>query len=195
MTTVNVPVPAGIDSATARRVALRALNEVATLGQVEKVLADSSAQVGPGHLAQAALREERWREVERAWGMLTAEEVATLTGARPGSARSLTANLRRRKGLVGVKRHGALRYPGFQFAPGNGDLMVVAPAWTALREQLATTGWGDADLLAWASAPNAYLDGASPAQEVQAHPHDVSDALRHAVDGAVPVTQQGNRSA
>ena len=127
-----------------------------------QVLADSSAQVGPGHLAQAALREQRWREVERAWGMLTAEEVATLTGARPGSARSLTAILRRRKGLVGVKRHGALRYPGFQFAPGKSDLMVVAPAWTALRQQLETTGWRDADPLAWASAPNAYLDGASP---------------------------------
>ena len=108
MTTVNVPVPPGVDKDTARRAAIRAMNDVATIGLVEKVLADSSAHVGPGHLAQAALREERWRDVEREGGMLAADQVALLTGARLESARSHTSNLRRRKGLAGVKRRGGL---------------------------------------------------------------------------------------
>lgn len=195
MTTVNVPVPAGVDKDTARRAALRAMNEVATIGLVEKVLADSSVHVGPGHLAQAALREERWRDVEREWGMLAADQVALLTGARPESARSHTANLRRRKGLAGVKRRGGLLYPGFQFVRVDDDLVAVASAWTTLRELLEPAGWSDADVLAWASAPNAYLEGRSPAQEVHEQPESVSDALRYAVARAIPAPQPDMQSA
>lgn len=195
VSTVNVPVPAGVDKDTARRAALRAMDEVATIGLVEKVLADSSAHVGPGHLAQAALREERWRDVEREWGMLAADQVALLTGARPESARSLTANLRRRKGLAGVKRRGGLLYPGFQFVRFADDLGAVASAWTTLRELLAPGGWSDADVLAWAAAPNAYLEGRSPAQEVHEHPEGLSDALRHAVARAFPAPQRGTQPA
>jgi hypothetical protein len=195
VTTVNVPVPAGVDKDTARRAALRAMDEVATIGLVEKVLADSPVHVGPGHLAQAALREERWRGVEREWGMLAADQVALLTGARAQSARSHTANLRRRKGLAGVKRRGGLLYPGFQFVRVEDDLIAVASAWTTLRELLEPAGWSDADVLAWASAPNAHLEGRSPAQEVHEQPDRVSDALRYAVTRTVPASQPGMQSA
>ncbi|MBM7508509.1 hypothetical protein JOE61_002323 [Nocardioides salarius] len=171
------------------------MDEVATIGLVAKVLADSSAHVGPGHLAQAALREERWRDVEREWGMLAAVQVALLTGARPESARSLTANLRRRKGMAGVKRRGGLLYPGFQFVRVAEDRVAVAPAWTTLRELLAPASWSDADVLAWAAAPNANLEGRSPAQEVHEHPASLSDALRNAVARAVPASPSGTQSA
>lgn len=187
MTTVNVTVPAGVDRDTARRAAFRAMHEVATVGLVEKVLADSPVQIGSGHLAQAALREERWREVEREWGMLAADQVSASMGARRESARSHTANLRRRKGLAGVKRHGGLRYPGFQLVAVGDGLIAVAPAWTSLRELLEPAGWSDADVLAWASAPNAHLEGRSPAQEVQSRPDSVGDRLEYAVERAIPV--------
>ena len=195
MTSVNVPVPAGVDKDTARRAALRAMNEVATIGLVEKVLADSPVHVGPGHLAQASLREKRWRDVEREWGMLAADQVALLTGARPESARPHTANLRRRKGLAGVKRRGGLLYPGFQFVRVEDDLIAVASAWTTLSELLKPAGWSDADVLAWAAAPNAYLEGRSPAHEVQEQPESVSDALRYAVTRAIPALQPDIQSA
>jgi hypothetical protein len=195
MTTVNVPVPAGVDKETARRAAVRAVNEAATIGLVEKVLADSSVHVGAGHLAQAALREERWREVEREWGMLAAPQVALLTGARPESARAHTANLRRRKGLAGVKRRGGLLYPGFQFVEVEDGLIAVASAWTTLRTLLQPAGWSDADVLAWASAPNAYLEGRSPAQEIHVQPDHVSEALVRAVARAVPAPQSDAQSA
>jgi hypothetical protein len=174
MAEVTIPVPAGMDAATAKRVAERAFALVAARRDVEQVLADTPAQVGPGHLAQAALREERWREIEGKWGMYSAADVAVMTGNRPEQARVVTANLRRRKGLSGVKRHGSLHYPGFQFVSDEDGTYVVAPAWTELREVLRRAEWNDADLLAWAAAPNAWLESSSPAQEVQKHPHELS---------------------
>lgn len=117
--------------------------------------------------------------------MLDGTEVATLTGNRPEAARDAIANLRRRKGLTGVKRLGALRYPGFQFVDGGDGTLVVAPAWTRLRGRLAPAQWSDADLLAWAAAPTAWLDGRSPAEEIQEHPGDVTAALAKAADEAV----------
>lgn len=186
MSKVSVAVPSGVDEHTARRAAERAMSEVAAIGLVEKVLADSPARIGPGHLAQVALREEHWREVEAEWGLLNAEQVTVLTGGRPESARDHTANLRRRKALTGIKRHGALHYPGFQFMKVDEDRIAVAPAWMVLRDLLMPAQWSDADMLTWVTSPNAYLRGRSPAQEVHEHPEEVSDALRRAVDEAIP---------
>lgn len=186
MAEVRVPVPAGVDEQDARRAASHAVAVVALLGDVNEVLAKSPAHVGPGHLAQAALREERWREVEVTWGLLSAREVATLTGSHPERSRDLTSNLRRRKGLAGVKRRGALMYPAFQFVTGGDGNLVVASAWTRLRDLLRPAAWNDADLLAWAAAPNAWLEGRSPAEEVQEHPDEVSAPLRAAAHEALP---------
>lgn len=186
MSTVSIEIPAGLDEPTARRAAERALHEVAAVGLVEKVLAESPARIGPGRMAQVALREQHWREVEAEWGLLSADVVTTLTGGKPESARSHTANLRRRKAMTGVRRHGALLYPGFQFMRVDEDRIAVAPAWTLLRDLLAPARWSDADLLTWVSSPNAYLEGRSPAQEIHEDPHEVSAALRRAVDEAIP---------
>lgn len=66
------------------------------------------------------------------------------------------------------------------------DARVVPPAWSRLRELLAPAGWSVPDLLLWASAPNANLEGRSPADEINDHPDDVTDALRYAVTRAIP---------
>jgi hypothetical protein len=186
MAEVRVPVPAGVDEQQARRAAVHAVAVVALLGDVKEALAKSAAHVGPGHLAQAALREERWRELEQTWGMLTPHDVAVLTGNKPEKARDLTSNLRRRKGLAGVKRRGTLMYPGFQFVTGSDGDLIVAPAWTLLRDLLRPAQWHDPDLLAWAAAPNAWLEGRSPAEEIQDHPNEVTADLRTAAHEALP---------
>lgn len=183
---VTVAVPSGVDESTALRAAQRAVAEVAAIGLVEKVLADSPARIGPGHLAQVALREQHWRDVEAEWGLLSADEVTALTGGNTRAARDHTSNLRRRKGMAGVKRHGALHYPGFQFMQIAEDRVTVAPAWTLLRELLAPAEWSDADMLTWVSSPNGWLEGRSPAQEIHEHPEDVNDAVRNAVERAIP---------
>lgn len=185
MRKVTITVPDGVDEAEALRAATNAIDEIAAVNAVSQTLSQARINPGPGHLAQAALREARWRQVTETWGMLDGAEVATLTGNRPAAARDVTANLRRRKGLAGVKRLGALRYPGFQFADVDGA-PEVAPAWTRLKVLLAPAQWSDADILVWAAAPNAWLDGRAPAEEIQAHPADVTAALAKAADEAAP---------
>lgn len=41
----------------------------------------------------------------------------------------------------------------------------------------------------WTLSTNAYLEGDSPAQEIQAHPAAVTSRLRYAVDRAIPFTK------
>lgn len=58
------------------------------------------------------------------------------------------------------------------------------PAWRELRALLAPAGWSEDDLLSWVAAPNAYLEGCSPADTIRRHPHGVTDALRVAANRA-----------
>lgn len=125
-----------------------------------------------GKAAQAALREENWQAIERAGGMLTDDEVAALP-------------LATRDGLLGVVRPEGKRFPRFQIIDGAS----APPAWLVLRDLLAPAEWSEENLLMWTLSPNAYLEGASPAQEIQAHPADVTPRLRYAVDRAIPFTK------
>lgn len=191
-----VSLPPGLDKDVAERAVARAVAQAAAEAVVEKVLADTPELIGSGALAQAALREELWREIETEWDMLTPASVALLTGNKLGSGSHVTANLRRRKALAGVKRRGALAYPAFQFARGeDDDTMTVARAWTELRALLEPLGWSEANVLLWAASPNAWLEGRSPASEVRDHPDAVTDALRVAVDEAIPDVVKTQRSA
>lgn len=132
------------------------------------------AKMLPGKAAQAALREENWREIERADGMLSDTEVAAL----PQSIRD---------GLLGVLRPEGKRFPRFQVI----NEASVPPAWAVLRDLLAPAQWSEENLLMWTLSPNAYLEGDSPAQEIQAHPADPTPRLRYAVDRAIPFTKAG----
>lgn len=130
----------------------------------------------PGEAAQVALREEHWRDVERAGGMLAADEVASLPAVV-------------RDGLLGVLRPDGMRYPRFQLV--DDGVPAVSPAWLVLRDLLAPAQWSDENLLMWTLSPNAYLNGDSPAQAIQAHPVDATPRLRYAVDRAIPFTKAG----
>ena len=127
----------------------------------------------PGEAAQARLREELWREIEARWEMLTDADVATLPEVT-------------RRGLISVERPEGFRYPAFQLVSGADGVRIVAPAWTRLRDLLAPGGWSDANTLLWSASPNSYLDGRSPAEEIQTNPSEVTDALQYAVARALP---------
>lgn len=195
MVEVTVPVPEGLDENEARDVAQTALLSLAGARMAARLVAADLAKVerapGPGHLAQIALREEQWRAVEVRWGLLTPRQVTEMTGGNVEHVKSHTANLRTRNGLVGLPRNGRLYYPGFQLVEGRGGHPGrVAPAWAEVQRILAPARWDDDDLLAWATAPNARLDGRSPAEEIQASPDEVGPLLRAAAEAAVPrVTQ------
>jgi hypothetical protein len=195
MAQVTIDVPDGLAPDLAKRVATEAMLARAATGRVEAVLSRSERPVGPGLLAQVALHDEAWREIEERWGMLSADQVTAATGGNQASARSHTSNLRRRKGLAAVKRNGALRYPGFQFVARGALKFEVAAAWTALAEALAPAGWGQADILMWAASPNAWLDGGSPADEIQQHPDEPTERLLLAAHQALPDGVRGTRPA
>lgn len=186
MAQVTIEVPRGLAPEVARRVATEAVLTRAAARQVEAVLARSDRPVGAGMLAQVALQDQAWREIEERWSMLSAGEVTAATGGNPANARAHTANLRRRKGLAGVKRNGALRYPGFQLVARSGAPGEVAAAWSALVRSLAPAGWDPADVLMWAASPNAWLQGRSPAEEIERHPHEPTQGLLLAAQKALP---------
>lgn len=96
----------------------------------------------PGQAAQAALREERWQEIERSGEMLSDAEVAAL----PQSIRD---------GLLGVQRPDGKRFPRFQLVVRDGDA-TVPPAWLELQQMLAPAQWEDEFLLLWTLSTNAY---------------------------------------
>lgn len=122
--------------------------------------------------------------------MLSAEDLARPRGDR--DPRRAVDDLGRH-GLAGILRHGTWRYPGFQFVRSEGAFRV-APAWTELRRLLQPGGYDDADLLAWASAPNAWLEGRSPAEEIQRHPHHLTEGLATAVARFLPPTDGPEQS-
>jgi hypothetical protein len=128
--------------------------------------------VTTGEAAQAALADSCWVEVESTWGWYTATDVASLVEALPHAVAS-------------VQWRGEQRFRAFQFVRGVDGGPMLAPAWVGLRDLLSLEHWADADMLAWAAAPNPSLGGRSPAEEIRNHPHGVSKALAHAVDMAI----------
>lgn len=185
MQAVTVEVPDGVDPADARRV----LAGLARDALVEKVYAAAPEAPRPGHAAQVALREQRWREIEDHWGLLDSAEVAAWTGAS-ANARSNVSNLRRRNLLCGVKRGGALRYPAFQFTPDPyTGAHKVAPAWTRMVRRFAEADWSEPNILLWAAAPNSWLEGDSPADEIAGHPDELTESLLVAITKTLPSTE------
>jgi hypothetical protein len=194
MAQVTIDVPEGLSTDEAVRVATEALAARATSGRIGEVLARSDLPVGPGLLAQAALHDDAWRRIADEYGLLSADEVTLLTGGNRDRATSHTSNLRLRKRLAGVKRGGRTLYPGFQFTDPDAGPADVAPAWTALVEALAPAQWPPADILMWAAAPNSWLDGTRPADEIRKHPTEPTELLLLAAEKAVPSGVRGTHA-
>lgn len=179
MATIEVNVPAGVDTAAARRIVDRVLAHQARAGRLGDALARESSSVGPGALAQVGRIDRAWRDVEATYGLYTGEQVARLTTAK--SVRSHVHNLRRRHGLLGVRRGGSLRYPGFQFTQGNPR--TVRADWQGLCAPLTAAGWTEDEVLLWFASPTGLLSGQRAADLLDADPHRVQAAVAHAAAG------------
>lgn len=178
MSSIQVPVPRGLDPQTARHVVQQLLDHQALLTRVSKALADEHTPIGPGVLAQLGRVDRMWRSVEDTYGLLTREQVTQITGGNPEKAKSHVTNLRRRSGLLGVVREGALRFPGFQISRGR-----VRQDWSTLTGQLLAAGWNESDVLLWFVAPTGWLDGQAPAELLDAEPEAVARAVGEVAKG------------
>lgn len=116
-----------------------------------------------------------WSQVRQArrLGLLSRSEYAKVAVAagRPGAAAQGALRAQRQPHVDAVRQVLA---------------RMDAPAWREVREILGSAGWNADDLLAWAAAPNAWLDGRQPADEIRDHPEGVTGELRRAVTRAVP---------
>ncbi|QYF74876.1 hypothetical protein [Cryobacterium sp. PAMC25264] len=94
--------------------------------------------------------ERVWRRVESEFGLLTSSEVAKLLGIEP-AATNWVEEQRIAGRLIGVRRHGSYRYPGFQFDPAKREILpLVAP----LIELARANDWPSGDLTLWMLGPS-----------------------------------------
>lgn len=126
---------------------------------------------GLGARAQAALREEIWRDVELRWGLHDESEGVIQQARSSGSE------------PTGLEREGRVVYPGFQLIDRPDVGPAVAPAWVALCQRLATR-WSQEDAILWTCSVNVYLHGGTPAEEIQSSPDVMSPGLVRAVEAA-----------
>jgi hypothetical protein len=106
--------------------------------------------------------ENRWRRIEREFGMLDSGQVAEFLGAS-GTNRNLAHSLAKKGQILGVKRGRKTLFPGFQFDADSGEVRPVIAQVASIGRQ---SGWEDRHLLQWLCTPNGYLDGARPVDHI-----------------------------
>lgn len=139
----------GLESlhATARQASAQMLVSL----QLNRSLASLSGTVTPAAAARAAATESLWRQIEHEHGLLTADEVRQLAGAK---GKTYASDKRHSGHLLGVKRLNRILYPGFQFdgeapRPVMGQLHRAAAQYEVPEEAVLlwmaspTTWWGE----------------------------------------------------
>lgn len=181
MTTVNIEVPPELDPEQARQWLQHLMTEQASLSRIRTFVSAQATAPGPGTMAQIALAEQKWRDIERRYGLLDSERVARLAGLQTAS-RSHVHNLRRRHGLLATRRGGRNVYPGFQLTPEGRVQPWLQPVTAPLR----AAGWSEDAILLWLAAPTGALSGEVPVEVVDGAPDRVvaaATAIAHGTAG------------
>ena len=170
----SVAVPEGITQSEAELV----LAELASSRVSAERLAASLARIDPlptpAAAAQATMVEARMRALDER--LLDARGVSGVLG---GSSTNKTM-ASRIEGLARVKRHGAFRYPDFQFLPGNVNRHALE-----LVDRLRALGNDDHAIVLWFYAPNGSLpDRRTPADVLVDDPASVDALVAAAVADA-----------
>lgn len=157
MTTVEVPVPPGMDPETVRGYVQQVVASRTATARIAAVLQAQEVATGPATAAQLAAVEKLWRHLIDDYGVYTSADIARMRGAK-ASNRSIASNLAKAHGLIGVVRGHSKVYPAFEFAGSEPH-----PAWPAASQPLVDAGWDGLDILLWMVSPNARLSGREPA--------------------------------
>lgn len=110
--------------------------------------------------------ENRWRAIDREFGLLDSAVVAERLGASKAN-RNLAHSLAKKGRILGVRRGRRILYPGFQFDHDTGQ---VRPVIARVVELGRGSRWADAHLLQWFCAPNGFLGGARPVDVIDNEP-------------------------
>lgn len=171
MSTVEVPVPEGMDPATFQQYVAEVVANRSAVSRVATVMEQQEAEVGPATVAQLARVEHLRRHLAGTYGVLRAADIATLRGAK-ATNRSVATHLARTQGLLGYTVGRAKVYPAFQFKGSQ-----VHPRWGAVSVPLVEAGWEEEDILLWMASANAALAGREPAALIDGRDEDVAALL------------------
>ncbi|WP_448072272.1 hypothetical protein [Georgenia yuyongxinii] len=139
------------------------------LSSLSPAMTAAETSVSPQLARAAQATENAWREIEHEFGLLTSSKAAERMGY---SGNRTWASAQRRAGrLLGVRRGGAYRYPGFQLDP------EVAPFVSELVAVAREHDWSDESVVLWLCSPSAWIPGdRRPVDLLRAEPHLVLTA-------------------
>jgi len=126
-------------------------------------------------LARAAqATENTWREIDAEFGLLSSTEAAETMGY--GANRTWAAANRKNGRLLGVRRGGGFRYPGFQLTPD------VLPVIAHLIDIARQNAWSAESVVLWLCSPSGWLaDDHRPVDLLAEEPHAVLEAASSAM--------------
>jgi hypothetical protein len=120
--------------------------------------------------------DNAWRSMEVEFGFLNGNHVAELLGSHARGRSSYAADKRRAGQLIGIKRHNALLYPGFQFDSSGGRIRAAIPQLIAV---IRTYGRSEEDLAQWLCDPSGYFGGGRPVDYLSKPAEVVAAAQGH----------------
>lgn len=152
----------------------------------EDVLARLAEHLTPEQIPEAAVvlqarRNAEWRaQFAKTYGLLTAAEVADLSGSQASNRGALASRLARDRIIFGVPyKSNRILYPGFQFCADG----TVHPAIAPLLQRLTHAGLDGWELASWFTSASDLLDGDAPVDRFD----DLDGVLAAADDESAPV--------
>lgn len=143
--------------------------------QAADAWASPDLDTGSELVKQAELRRGRIEAFEKRYGLLSASEVADLSGSESTNRSATATRWLAQKKIFAVSLKSQQRFPGFQFDDDGQPRDVVATLMQALP--FDPPGW---DLAFWLDTPHAMLPGhAKPAALLARSPARVVEAARH----------------
>lgn len=124
-------------------------------------MAKLSGPVAPEVARGLQATENLWRQVEKDWGLLTSRQVAELLIG--GSNTVVASRLRTAGKIIGFRRNGQFRYPGFQFDRDSRRVRPVVAALIALGDEL---GYDPESVILSLASPSTYWADDTPLNHI-----------------------------
>lgn len=144
------------------------------LSSLSPAMAGAETAVSPQLARAAQATENSWRAIEDEFGLLTSTEAAERLGYRGNRA---WASAQRTAGkLLGVRRGGAYRYPGFQLEP---EVLPLIAELVALAHE---SDWSDESVVLWLCSPSSWMpEDRRPVEFLRKDPDTVRAAAASAM--------------
>lgn len=157
------------------------LQQEAQIDKLVDVLTPKQEILSPATFLQARRNAEARHSFLERFGALKSEEVADIAGSSAKN-RAATANRWKRQGQIfSVPHRGGDYFPAFQFDESGQPLPTISSLISLFRQ----SEWNEWETALWFSAPNGWLDGATPVSLLERDPDSVVNAARQELEARV----------